>query len=192
MEKGQKSSKLYWTKALVASDSVNAMDIEASLWHRRLSHISEKGLNCLAKKDMLPGLKNINLEKCSHCMIGKQTRVSFKKHPPSRKSGLLKLVHSDISGPLKVKSFGGALYFVTFIDDYSRKLWVYALKSKDQVLEKFEEFHASVERQSGKKLKCICTDNGGEYCGPFDIYCKHHGIAHQKNSSAEWFGREDE
>ena len=48
------------------------MDIEASLWHRRLSHISEKGLNCLAKKDMLPGLKNIDLEKCSHCMIGKK------------------------------------------------------------------------------------------------------------------------
>ena len=45
-----------------------------------------------------------------------------------------------------MKSFGGALYFVTFIDYYSRKLWVYALKSKDQVLEKFKEFHASVER----------------------------------------------
>ena len=119
--KGQKSSKLYWTKALVASDSVNAMNIEASLWHRRLSHINEKGLSCLAKKDMLPGLKNIDLEKCSHCMIGKQTRVSFKKHPPSRKSDFLELVHSDVCGPLKVKSFGGALYFVTFIDDYSRK-----------------------------------------------------------------------
>ena len=79
-----------------------------------------------------------------------------------------------------MKSFGGALYFVTFIDDYSRKLWVYPLKSKDQVLEKFKEFHASVERQSGKKLKCIRTDNGGEYCGPFDIYCKQHGIAHEK------------
>ena len=58
-----------------------------------------------------------------------------------------------------MKSFGGALYFVTFIDDYSRKLWVYALKSKDQVLEKFKEFHASVERQSGKKLKCIRTES---------------------------------
>ncbi|RDY06497.1 hypothetical protein CR513_09507, partial [Mucuna pruriens] len=40
--RGEKISKLYWTKALVAKDSVNAMDMEASLWHRRLSHISEK------------------------------------------------------------------------------------------------------------------------------------------------------
>ena len=71
MAKGEKISKLYWTKTLVARDNVNAMDMEASLWNRRLSHISEKGLNCLAKKDMLPELKNIDLEKCSHCMVGK-------------------------------------------------------------------------------------------------------------------------
>ena len=78
---------------------MNAMDMEASLWHRRLSHISEKGLNCLAKKDMLPGLKNVDLEKYSHCMVGKQTKVSFKKHPSSKKSKLLELVHSDVCGP---------------------------------------------------------------------------------------------
>ncbi|RDX81974.1 hypothetical protein CR513_37297, partial [Mucuna pruriens] len=53
MVKREEISKLYWTKALC-----NAMDIEASLWHRRLSHISEKGMNRLDKKDMLPGLKN--------------------------------------------------------------------------------------------------------------------------------------
>ncbi|RDX94958.1 hypothetical protein CR513_22583, partial [Mucuna pruriens] len=166
--RGEKISKLYWTKALVAKDGMNAMDMEASLWHRRLSHINEKGLNCLAKKDMLPRLKNAELEKCSHCMAGKQTRVSFKKHPPSRKSKLLELVHSDVYDPLKVKSFSSALYFVTFIDDCSKKFWVYVLKTKDQVLEKFEQFQALVERQSSKKMKYIRSDNGGEYYGSFD------------------------
>ncbi|RDX97966.1 hypothetical protein CR513_19192, partial [Mucuna pruriens] len=161
-------------------DVTKVIGVEASLWHRRLSHISEKWLTCLAKKDMLPRLKNAELEKCSHCMAGKQTRVSFKKHPPSRKSELLELVHSDVCGPLKVKSFSGALYFVTFIDDCSRKLWVYVLKSKDQVLEKFKHFQALVERQSGKKVKCIRSDNGGEYCGSFDVYCRQQGIRHEK------------
>ena len=71
MARGEKLSKLYWTKALVAKDHVNAVHMEASLWHRRLSHISEKWLNVLAKKDVLPGLKNADLEKCSHCMAGK-------------------------------------------------------------------------------------------------------------------------
>ncbi|RDX76024.1 hypothetical protein CR513_44031, partial [Mucuna pruriens] len=94
--KGEKISKLYRTKALVVKESVNVMDMEAFLWHRRLSHISEKGLNCLAKNDMLPGLKNAELEKCSHYMVGKQIKVSFKKHPPLRKYELLKLVHSDV------------------------------------------------------------------------------------------------
>ena len=96
MARGEKQSKLYWTKALV-KDSVNAMYMEASLWHWRLGHISEKGLNYLDKKDVLMGLRNAELEKCSHCMADKQTRVSFKKHPPSRKSELLELVHSDVA-----------------------------------------------------------------------------------------------
>jgi len=52
--------------------------------------------------------------------------------------------------------------------------------NKDQVLDKLKEFHALVERQSKKKLKCICSNNGGEYRGPFDAYCKQHGIAHVK------------
>ena len=124
------------------------------------------------------GLRNAELEKCSHCMIGKQTRVSFKKHPPSRKSELLELVHYDVCGPLKVKSFSGALYFVTFIDDCSRKLWVYALQRKDRVPEKFKEFHAMVERQSRKKLKCISSDNGGEYHSMYAMVCTRPNIAH--------------
>jgi len=129
---------------------------------------------------VLSGLKSVELKKCSHCKAGKQTRVSFKKHPPSKKLELLELVHSDVCGPLKVKSFTSKIYFVTFIDDCSRKLWVYVLKTKDQVLEKLKEFHVFVERQSGKKLKCIRTENGGEYCGPFDVYCKQYDIKHEK------------
>ena len=44
----------------------------------------------------------------------------------------------------------------------------------------FKQFQASVESKTGKKLKCIRTDNGDEYCEPFDKYCKHQGIRHQK------------
>ena len=61
----------YWTKALVVKDTTNAMNMEASFWHQRLSHISEKRLNCLAKKDVLQGLKSAELERCSHSMDDK-------------------------------------------------------------------------------------------------------------------------
>jgi hypothetical protein len=80
---------------------------------------------------------------------------------------------------MKTRTLGGCLYFVTFIDDHSRKLWVYTLKRKDQVLDVFKQFQASVERQTGKKLRCIRTNNKGEYLGPFDEYCKQQGIWHQ-------------
>lgn len=89
-------------------------------------------------------------------------------------------MHSDVCGPMKVQTFTGALYFVTFIDDHSRKLWAYVLKTKGEVLSKFIEFKALVERETGKKIKCIRSDNGGEYCGPFDAYCRQFGIRHQK------------
>ena len=91
------------------------------------------------------------------------------------------MVHSDLYGLMRTKTFGGGLYFVTFINDHSRKLWVYVLKTKDQVLGVFKQFQASVEKETGKKLKCIRTDNGGEYCGPLDEYCRQYqGIRHQK------------
>ena len=180
--RGNKCSNLYVMHGSISVDSVNLVESDSSseLWHRRLSHMSEKGIDCLAKKNLLSGVKVAKLKRCVHCLAGKQRRVSFKSHPPSRKSGLLELVHSDLCGPFQVKSKSGALYFVTFIDDHSRKLWVYVLKSKDQVFCVFKEFHALVERQTGKKLKCIRTDNGGEYCGPFDRYCREQGIRHQK------------
>lgn len=102
--------------------------------------MSKKRMDNLAKKNLLSGVKQAKLNKCVNCLAGKQKRVSFQTHPPSRKLDLLELVHSDLCGPFKVRSHGGALYFVTFIDDHSRKLWVYSLKSKDQVLDVFKNF----------------------------------------------------
>ena len=72
------------------------------------------------------------------------------------------MVLSDLCGPMETKTLGCALYFVTFIDDCSRKFWVYVLKTKDQVLGIFKQFQASIERETGRKLKCIRSDNGGD------------------------------
>jgi hypothetical protein len=84
---------------------------------------------------------------------------------------------------MKTRTLGGCLYFVTFIDDHSRKLRVYTLKRKYQVLDVFKQFQALAERQTGKKLRCIITDNNGEYLGPFDEYCRQQGIWHQRTPS---------
>ena len=179
--RGDKTSSFYWMQAKVSKDTINAVenDNAMELWHKRLGHMSEKGLSVLSK-EAIPGISGLHLQKCVHCFAGKQHRVSFKSSVPSRKPEILDLVHSDVCGPMKTRSLGGALYFVTFIDDHSRKLWVFTMKTKDQVLGYFKHFVALVERQTGKNLKCIRSDNGGEYSGPFDVYCKEHGIRHQK------------
>jgi transposase InsO family protein len=74
---------------------------------------------------------------------------------------------------------GEVKYFITFIDEFSRKVSVYVLKAKHQVLSVFKKFQVSIERKTEKKIKCIHADNGGEYIDPFDAYCKEQGVRHQ-------------
>jgi transposase InsO family protein len=74
---------------------------------------------------------------------------------------------------MSVGSLGGSLYYVTFIDDYSRKTWLYLLKSKDEIFSKFQEFKAKIENLTNKKIKTLRTDNGGEYTSKeFFAFCK--------------------
>lgn len=83
-------------------------------------------------------------------------------HSEAKSNGVLDLVHLDICGPNVVKSITGSLYFVTFVDDSSRKTWIYFLKAKDEVFDQFQEFKALVENQTGKKIKALRLDNGGQ------------------------------
>ena len=71
-----------------------------------------------------------------------------------RQNAPLDLVHTDVC-QVDTKSHAGLQYFMTFIDDHSRKLWVLPLKTKDQVISVFKELHARVERESDPKLKAV-------------------------------------
>ena len=64
-----------------------------------------------------------------------------------------------------VPSPGGSRYYVSFIDDFSRMTWIYFLKKKLEVLERFLEFKDLVENQIDKKIKVLRTDNEREFCG---------------------------
>ena len=78
---------------------------------------------------------------------------------------------------MEVDSLDGNKYFVTFINDASRKTWVYLLHTKGQVFQYFQKFHAMVERETGNPLKRLRTDNGGEYISrEFKEYFSKHGI----------------
>ena len=96
-------------------------------------------------------------------MFGKQTRVRFSSGIHSTK-GILDYIHSDLWGPSSAPSHGGAHYMLTFIDDFSRKVWVYFLKHKSEAFQRFKEWKIMAEKQIGKSVKNLRTDNGLELC----------------------------
>lgn len=166
------------------------------LWHYRLGHLNFKDMCSLQKKQMVTGLPEFEIpnEVCEECVQSKQHKNSFSKDVSSKAKAILDIVYSDVCGPMQVESTGGNKYFVSFIDDFSRKLWVYLIKKKSDVLDVFMKFKSMVERQSGLKLKVLRSDGGGEYVSKeFDTMCEREGIVHevvppytpQQNGTAE-------
>ena len=119
--RGRKEGSLYIMQGKICKGEMNvAQDANKELWHKRLGHMSEKGLEILAK-DHLSNIKGQPLESCEDCLAGKQHRVSFKRSDDAKKrKQILDLVHSDVCSTFE-RSLGGAQYFVTFIADHSRK-----------------------------------------------------------------------
>ncbi|KAK2421428.1 E3 ubiquitin-protein ligase SPL2 [Trifolium repens] len=97
-----------------------------------------------------------------------------------RSTQKLEMVLSDVCGPFEVKSIGGNNYFLTFIDDYTRHVWLYLIEKKSEVFIKFKKFKALVEKQSDCSVKKLRTDGGGEYTSlEFAKFCEEEGIVHE-------------
>jgi transposase InsO family protein len=110
---------------------------------------------------------------CNGCAQGKNIKNPFPKSN-SKEKGVLDLIHSDVCGPITSNSISGYVYYVSFIDDYSHKTWLYFLKSKDEVFGKFKEFKALIENLSERNIKTLGSDNGGEYTSKeFVNFCKY-------------------
>ena len=133
--------------------------------------MSEKGMKMLWSRGKLPELKSIDFDMCESCILGKQKNVSFLKTGRTPKAEKMELVHTNLWGPSPIASLGGSRYYITFIDDSSRKVWVYFLKNKFDVFETFKKWKAMVETEISLKVKCLKSNNGGEYIdGGFSEY----------------------
>ncbi|KAG8501467.1 hypothetical protein CXB51_003773 [Gossypium anomalum] len=177
--KGQrKIAKLYvlqgstvTSDAAVASSSLSDDDI-TKLWHMRLGPMSENGMTELSKRGLLDRQGICKLNFCEHCVFGKQKRVRFTRGIHNTKE-TLEYIHSDLWGPSRVPSRGGANYMLTFIDDFSRKVWAFFLKQKSDVFSAFKSWKIMIEKQTGKQIKYFRTDNGLEFCSDeFNRLCK--------------------
>ncbi|CAB3979999.1 Retrovirus-related Pol poly from transposon TNT 1-94 [Paramuricea clavata] len=131
-DSGSLANKLYKLDCEDVSNghATLASQESSDLWHQRLGHVHEQRLNSCIKNNIVKGICCENVDK-----------LSFWKH-----------VHSDVCGPMQTESFGGARYFVTFTDDYSRCCAVYFMKQKLEVLEKFKEFEDAATNEAGRSI----------------------------------------
>ena len=107
----------------------------------------EHGLKVLVERNLIPGLKSVNLPFCEHYVMSKQHRLKFNRST-ARSKYMLDLIHSYVWESPEM-SLGGAKYAVSFIDDYSKRLWMYSIKKKSDVFQIFKDFKARVELESG-------------------------------------------
>jgi len=151
-------------------------------WHQRFGHLNYMDLKNLQTNNMVKGLnlntKNINAD-CEICARGKIHQLPFKS-PGQRQKEKLGLVHSDICGPMNKESLGGAKYFATFTDDYTRYTETVMLRQRSDVLTAFKNFKKRVEKETGCVIKRLRTDNAKEYTSKeFKKFLEDEGIARQ-------------
>jgi hypothetical protein len=128
---------------------------------------------------MVEGMSKFSLDFdfCEHCVYGKQNRVRLPSGA-MRAEGILQLVHNDVFGLVSVPSLGKYFYYVSFIDDFLRNAWIYFLRKKFDVFDRFKEFKALVENKTKKIIKVLRTDNGREFfLNEFEEFFKKCGIS---------------
>lgn len=92
----------------------------------------------------------------------------------------LELLHIDLCGLTRSKGFQGEQYFMLFTDDYTIMTWMCLLNKKSKAFGHFKRFKERIENESDMKIKCLRSDNGGEFTSnQFNDYCHEHGIRRQ-------------
>jgi hypothetical protein len=180
---------------------VSTCPLDSTLWHRRFSHLNHADVKRLLKGNMVTGMKIDSHTSpdpiCEPCLAGKQHR-SVNKIATMRYTKPLALIHSDVHGPLPTQTVEGYRYWVSFIDDASRYVFIVLLKLKSDVFEAFKQYKAHVENLLGQKIKMLRDDKGGEYMSKeFNHFLTNAGISRQhtvrnephQNGVAERFNR---
>ena len=184
---GSKHQGLYRLNGrMVEHQEAVACTVSVGLAHRRLGHPGIAGTRSGAEKMgtvVKPGFGHETVKGCSVCKSAKQTRSTFTPSD-SRADHQLELVHMDLMGPFPTASLGGARYALTLLDDYSRFCEVHVIKTKAEVFSRARGTLVLWQRQTGRKVKTIRTDNGTEFLGELDAWMKDKGISHQ--TSAEY------
>jgi len=117
--------------------------------------------NVLHVPKMHGNFKSLGSAVKNRCMVNPGLQnAKVLQNGPTHLDSLLELIHADVCGPFPTQSLMGSKYFLTFIDDKSRRIFVYIFCKKNEVLSKFKEFKNLLKRKTDRKLKFLPTDDG--------------------------------
>ncbi|CAL2257035.1 unnamed protein product [Prunus armeniaca] len=181
--RGTKKDGLYYADDVATSRVLCAGSAETSQ-HRRIwllryqfGHASFGYLRLLFPA-LFSGVNESDFQ-CQTCILAKSHRVSY---PPSCNKRLMPfgLVHSDVWGPSPVSTTLGVHWFVLFVDDCTRMMWLYGMKNKSDVVEIFQRFNHIIQTQFMLPIKIFQSDNGGEFVNSALSHFFHtNGVLHE-------------
>ena len=152
---------------------------DSYLWHCRLGHINKNRISRFVKEGILNDIDCESIKTCESCLLGKMTKSPFTGKGERAKE-ILGLIHTDVCGPMNTAAMGGFSYFITFTDDHSRFGYVFLMRHKSESFEMFKRYRNEVEKQTGKDIKILRLDRGGEYLSSeFLTYLEENGILSQ-------------
>jgi hypothetical protein len=176
-------------RVLVFATRSHNKPTDIDTWHRRLGHVGYSIIEHMGHEQVVKGMEVTTYKKgqglCEDCVMGKHIRRPFDDNP-TRETDVLERVYIDLWGPARTRSNGGKLYMMQAVDRKSAHTEGYYLaeKNAETTLEAFRSYHVMAERQTGKKLRCVRTDGGGEFCNDlWENYCKEFGIIHETTSA---------
>jgi hypothetical protein len=176
------SSNIYVLSEIGNDKCCLGKEDESWLWHRRMCHMHFDNLVKVNKREAvreMPQITKPTNTLCKHCQQGKQTKTRFKSKEYSTTKPL-EIVHTDLVGPTTTKGLKGERYFMLLVDDYTRMTTVFFLKNKSEAFENFKIYKEMVENEMDSRIKCLRSDNGGEFTSKeFMDYCNNHGIKRQ-------------
>ncbi|CAN0579923.1 unnamed protein product, partial [Laminaria digitata] len=166
--------------AEVAPTALSAT-VGANIWHKRLGHPNGK---VMAKvKNIAESGVNFSdsLSACDMCKISKSTQRNHpKKSRPDPASERLKLVSTDLLGPVTPKAIGSYSYMAKYTDHHTRLKAVYFIYKKSDTPHTLCKFIQDLAIPLGLRVQHLRSDNGGEYISSsFRDYCKTTGIQQQ-------------
>ena len=144
---------------------VSTLPLDLTLWHKRLGHQNYDDIKLMISKNLVDGLvldsKAVPDPICEPCLAGKMHANPF---PSSQNCAteLLELIHTDVH-EIGITSPSGYNYWISFIDDSCRFKILVPMKRKSDAFVAFKSFKAYAENKTGKKIKCLRIDKGGEY-----------------------------